>query len=224
MKKELSKVLMGTILILTPIAGWAGKPAETGPHARVSVRVYDQAGLESKTLEKAKKTAERPFRLAGVEIDWVHCSVDGTETKAVCTSLLGPNEISLRIVSRSPAERKATGHSTGGRATRLSRVGGAGLIALFFDRLDTIAREVRMSRAVVLGQAMTHEIGHLLLPKYSHSRRGIMRAKLGRDDWQRASQGTLLFSKKQAKQIFSGVWGRQERMELAETAQVAANN
>jgi hypothetical protein len=71
---------------------------------------------------------------------------------------------------------------------------------------------------------MTHEIGHLLLPKYSHSRRGIMRAKLGRDDWQRAAKGTLLFNKQQVKQIFSGVRERQEQLALAKAGQVAAND
>jgi hypothetical protein len=60
---------------------------------------------------------------------------------------------------------------------------------------------VRSFDATWLGYIMAHELGHILLGPNAHALVGIMRGTLLRDDWEKAAQGTLSFTRSQAKQI-----------------------
>ena len=53
----------------------------------------------------------------------------------------------------------------------------------------------------VLGHAIAHEIGHILLGSNSHGPRGLMKAKWGSEDIKRAGKGDLLFTPEQAQVI-----------------------
>jgi len=56
-------------------------------------------------------------------------------------------------------------------------------------------------KAQILGHAIAHEIGHLLLSMASHSRRGIMQASWGRDSMKDMALGTLTFEADEIKRI-----------------------
>jgi hypothetical protein len=49
---------------------------------------------------------------------------------------------------------------------------------IFTHRVTEIGVQYGRDFAWVLGQVLAHEVGHLVLPTYSHSSRGIMRAGL----------------------------------------------
>jgi len=51
---------------------------------------------------------------------------------------------------------------------------------------------------ILLGHAMAHELGHLLLQSMEHSRTGIMRSRWGKEELLRAESGRLLFTAEQA--------------------------
>jgi hypothetical protein len=58
-------------------------------------------------------------------------------------------------------------------------------------------------RGKYLGHFMAHGLGHSLLPQYSHSSTGLMRARWNRDDLERAQHGQLGFTPEQANLIRS---------------------
>jgi hypothetical protein len=59
---------------------------------------------------------------------------------------------------------------------------------------------------VVLGIAIGHEIGHVLLTGLeAHSRNGIMQAKWGKKDFRAAAQRTLGFAPDEARKLRSEV-------------------
>lgn len=201
MTKQVAIAVIGSIFIIGAVTGPAVGSPEESKGAEVTVRLYDQAGIGAKKLERARGIVDRIFRLSGVSIRWVPCATDGSETKQECVQLLGNNEITLRIVSRSLSEQKATGHFTGGRAHRIRNLKGAGFASIFVDRLEKMVAEQKLSLAIVLGHIIAHEVGHILLPQNSHSRRGLMRSRFQWEDWQQANQGRLHFTKGQAKKI-----------------------
>ena len=71
-------------------------------------------------------------------------------------------------------------------------VGEATFATVFIDRVRAVARGAGVSERQLLGRAIAHEIGHLLLNTNTHAATGLMRAtwsvaELRRhrdDDWQ----------------------------------------
>jgi hypothetical protein len=71
---------------------------------------------------------------------------------------------------------------------------------VFYDRLLDAAASHPIDTAVVLGQVMAHELGHLLLPPGPHSRFGLMR---GNFEFAAARPGR--FSENEARSLRSAV-------------------
>jgi hypothetical protein len=71
-------------------------------------------------------------------------------------------------------------------------------------------------KSVVLGDAMAHELGHLLLGVSSHAPRGVMKAEWHSEELEQAAQGTLIFHGKSA-----AVWRRTFEVDSRIAPQVA---
>ncbi len=76
------------------------------------------------------------------------------------------------------------------------------LAYVFYHRIRdfVVTHTIPEQEALLLGLAIAHEVGHLLLPDNSHSRRGIMRARWDRQDL-RFAAADLVFTAQQAKSI-----------------------
>ena len=61
---------------------------------------------------------------------------------------------------------------------------------------------------MILGHAITHEIGHLLLAVEGHSDDGIMKAEWHREELEQATNGTLVFDAVQRNRITQTVKAR----------------
>ena len=72
---------------------------------------------------------------------------------------------------------------------------------VFYNRVEQRTEVERISLEQVLGHAMAHELGHLLLGSNSHSSTGIMSGKWRADELKRAAKGDLLFTAQQARII-----------------------
>ncbi|MCU1238235.1 MAG: hypothetical protein JWP63_6202, partial [Candidatus Solibacter sp.] len=64
-----------------------------------------------------------------------------------------------------------------------------------------IAREMDAEIALVLGTALAHEIGHVLLNSAAHSLSGVMSARMRPQEIAAASRGELRFTPAQAAAI-----------------------
>src|SRR5690606_4203205 len=72
---------------------------------------------------------------------------------------------------------------------------------IYVDRIGAIADGRKYRQPVVLGAIIAHELGHLLLGIGSHSKVGLMSLPWGPKALTAADQGTLSFSKKEARQL-----------------------
>jgi hypothetical protein len=153
------------------------------------VRIYDNAGILASELASALRTTHDIMRRADLIVDWVQCRArrDGL-VPAVCDQPLSSSDVVVRLIEGSDketGERRALGYSL------FDSNGISGFATVYVDRVDWLARRAQYPRAPLLGRAIAHEIGHLLLRSNAHTEGGLMRevwtaeqvVRNRREDW-----------------------------------------
>jgi hypothetical protein len=166
----------------------------------ITMRVVNDARVPGWILGKAEKDAEYILQQAGVEVAWQHCPprsvLDGPLNP--CHRNFSPTEFWLRIVSQKPP---ALGDDTLGFAIHEPVAGaGGGYAYVSYLMVETLTKTAGTSESQILGAAIAHEIGHLLLGA-AHSQTGIMCVRWRRAHFEMMSIGRLLFTPEQAIQI-----------------------
>ena len=192
-------------------------PGEWG--LRITLHVYNYANVTEKTWLEAQKQATAIFRKAGVETVWRQVPLppeNRTPVKQVRPPSFNASPLHLRIylIPRSRAKRMGlTKDSVFGLSPRMPDGRGGRLAYVFYHRVRefVVKRTLLEQGALILGLAIAHEIGHLLLPHNSHSRSGIMRARWDRQDLRLATLGDLFFTAQQAESIRAEVIRRQQK-------------
>jgi hypothetical protein len=171
----------------------------------VVVVVDDRAEVPGGILDLAAKEAARIYRHADVKLEWR--AMSDPRSAALSNGLVtSPGDFTVRVIVQPglPATVGAPSPSVLGAAPPLS-LECVGVVYLYFDRVIETARAQRVTPSLVLGAAVAHEIGHLLLRRGGHSAEGLMRASWKTADWQRAALGLLLFSPHEGKTIRSAL-------------------
>ena len=117
---------------------------------------------------------------AGLEAVWREC-LEG------CADALGPGEVLVRIVA---APETIVAESLGSALIDLQQRAGT-LATVYADRINVLASRTGVNAATLLGRAIAHEIGHLLLGTARHSSAGLMRARWSDRELERPSRGRL---------------------------------
>jgi hypothetical protein len=180
--------------------------SETSPAVTIHVRNY--AGVAPRTLAEAEEVAAGIFRNAGVETRWVD------DVLIAETVLVNPAnhpadslaDIQLSILPQEMSDRLGFPKNVMGLVpgtdaqvayvfeSKVNTLFNSALNALCHGRLDR-----QVSRSVILGHAIAHELGHLLLDLKGHTTQGIMRAEWGLKDLWDAAHRFLLFTPQQAE-------------------------
>ena len=174
--------------------------ATPSPEAVVAVRTYNYAALPIGQLAEAKSEARHIFRTAGISVEWIDCRVPGGDEGAACTEpLLAGRDLMLRLVDRTPAEGErivALGESMLDRERR-----GGVLMTIDVSPARSVAARAFTSISTLLGRAVAHEIGHLLLGSAEHPRLGLMRALWSHDELRGIKPAHWGFSAREAAQM-----------------------
>ncbi|MEW5978375.1 MAG: hypothetical protein AB1898_21470 [Acidobacteriota bacterium] len=188
---------MMLILVLTGRNGAGKAPFNNSPEPLfLKVLVFHYAPACSiRTRDAAQEIAGRIFHRAGIAVRWVNCSLskEGSFASAECMPPLEPSAIVLRLVPTSPATQDRFGRQTLGVAAQ-PQSGTPASASVLYDRAERVAKDWLAPIEVVLGQAMAHEMGHLLLGAGAHSASGLMKAYPNQKDLAGAAGGNLLFS------------------------------
>ena len=168
--------------------GVAG-PARADEGHRVRVRVYNMAGLDATTKALALNTAAGALASASVNIQWESCGAGST-----CRAPLS-GELVVRIV------RTGNGGPALGDALVDMVSGSAVFATIYFQQVHLLARSAGADAARVLGYAVAHELGHLLLASHDHSEAGLMRATWAERDLRQARDEDWRFSPRDAAAI-----------------------
>jgi len=184
-----SQFWIAALILLAALDAWA----QAGQQPSVEIYVYNQAGVPTRVLSQAEQNATRIFRASGIRTTWVECST--AEVAATdCNGLPQPGDVVLQIMHEA---RKLKGDVFG--AAFLGQDGSGQYTNVFYDRVNQLNRDWKVSLVDVLGHVMAHEVGHLLLGLNSHSVSGIMRGFWDSGELKAIDRGRLLFSSGQSK-------------------------
>jgi hypothetical protein len=186
------------------ISGKTGR--EIAPERTLSIHLYDQAQVPAGTLHLATVEATRLFRAAGIQVIWQQPPAEPPEDRGIDMRSIAsrqPDErryFVVRIMRRIPA---TVFPGALGFALPLARTGAH--VSIFYDRVEALTRSVSAALYVILGHAMAHEIGHILLRSSEHAGGGLMQARWNQASWSLASAGLLTFRPEEAKRMGEGL-------------------
>ena len=163
----------------------------------VTVALFNDARVPQNALAGAQKTASYIFSKSGIDIHWMLCGREdeSPEERSACSQPEFPAHLEVHIVSGCP--RLPT--SVFG-ISYLSPEGIGSQADVFYTRIAAF-RQSPAELPTMLGYAMAHELGHLLLGTNSHSPTGLMRADWRTKDLTGMAQGGLVFNQEQAQRM-----------------------
>jgi len=175
-------------------------PAETiiaseTPGFTVTIHVYNYAGVPEKTLAKAKHESGRIFRNSGLTVLWQDHALSAADRRHPhhSTDSWDGTHFVLRLLTQS---REGSSMNAMGEALSLVEIAN-----VFMNRVTEQAAIGELSVSRMLGHAIAHEIGHLLLGNNSHFPGGIMAAPWTKQDLWHMSKGGLLFTPQEVTRI-----------------------
>ena len=191
------------VLLLICFHSWPAQKPEPGPNSltgaaselRVMVKVYNGINLSSGELSRAEREAAKIFQFAGIQLTWTAGVLgpdvnDNTPSETWNTAFL-----QLRIWTRAMVGKKPLGSETLGLCISLEN-GDALVLA---DAIRKRAAFGTTDPTDLLGLAMAHELGHLLLRSARHSVTGIMRARWSERQLRDDDRGYLRFTPREAE-------------------------
>jgi len=195
-------------------------PVSLEPGLKIALRVYNYAHIPPALLSHAEEEATTIFRQAGVEAAWVDCPLSGAELDRfpACQQPMGGADFALRILSAAMTERAPAGGEALGFALPCPEDLTGCYADVFYQRITDWASGAEISTYQLLGHAMAHEVGHLLLGPNSHSRDGIMRPQWNPDDLRVIARASLRFTPEQTERLRAACLGRIQRAGIAASA------
>lgn len=177
--------------------GWQA----VGLAATIIIRSYNNFGVPPADLAAAREHAQAILQEAGVNIVWTDCWVgEGrkADEPARCQEPVG-GDIVLRLQKTSRTESSrfvSMGFSLVGTPDAAPF-----LATIFVDRAESVARSAGVDGRRVLGLAIAHEIGHVLLNSNSHASNGLMRADWSQHELRRKDTAAWTFAGADAARV-----------------------
>ena len=178
-----------TVLVLVSLIG---TPSTT--HGAVTawtsvvVRVYDANGVLAGTNRVALDQARKALEAASIDVIWRMCP-----SSPSCDAPMAPGELAIRIV-RAPVPLHRTPTLPLGDALIDTRTGTGVLATVYIDRIVRLAANAGVDCRALLGRAIAHELGHLLLATTTHGPVGLMRAYWSQEEVRRGQPRDWTFA------------------------------
>lgn len=147
----------------------------------ITAALYDYVG-EDTALAIAQRIASDVFHAAGVRLDWVN----------PCVEPVVPT-VYVNVLPDAMAKYASVSDLAIGSALVSSH-----RAYVFFDRVSARALERRVHPNKLLGFAIAHELGHIMLPDRAHAAEGIMTDHL---DFELVRMKALAFTRQQGRQL-----------------------
>lgn len=166
--------------------------AGTASQARAAVRVRlsDMAQVSPRVRDTAINVATQALSSA-VQVSWRDRA--GADARH-------PGELIIRLLRSSESTPRPMRFALGEAVIDVST--GVGVFAtIHVDRVEKMVERSKSDAAALLGRAIAHELGHLLLGTNDHSESGLMRANWTPEDIRRNRGEDWLLTKENVEAI-----------------------
>jgi hypothetical protein len=180
---------------------WAGSRASEGRQSpALTVRLYNNAGVSAGDLAAAVLEATAILQAADVRVTWHDCSSGAVERGGAPTSCSKP-VVASELVVRLVAAHAPLGRGFVCMGSSLVNVesGEPSFATVYVDVVQATARGAGIDMRLLLGRAMAHEVGHLLLNTSRHADAGLMRARWSRRELQHHAAADWRFQREEAE-------------------------
>jgi hypothetical protein len=162
--RHLLLVLAGSVI--------ASGNADSASPVRIEViaRIYNTARVAPLITDVALATATRLMKAGAIGVAWRDCDVPNA-----CATVPA-REFVIRLVRSRETTTDGSPFVLGEASIDVSQRAGV-LATVYVDRVERMAELSEADSAWLLGRAIAHELGHLLLATNSHSPTGLMRAQ-----------------------------------------------
>lgn len=169
--------------------------AEAAPlHIGVAARIYNTARVPSDLAAAARTVATQTLAAARIDVAWRNCDT------GECSQVPSRGELVIRLVRAGDVIGTPAALVLG--EASIDTAAGAGVLAtIYVDRVSLMAELSETAVASLLGRAIAHELGHLLLATNQHSSTGLMRARWSPLDLQRNHRVDWVLSRNDAAAI-----------------------
>ena len=179
---------------------------------RITVHVYNYVQVPRTVIAGAQTEAASVLSSAGLEAIWLDCTKHGDSSSPDPAGSMRSGNLNfvMNIVNRLEesypwVHRAALGFSV---IPADGEFGSTSYVSL--PRVRALAAPGHVSEAKLLGLAMAHELGHLLLGTADHSYRGIMRAFWPARYFENFDASEFLFTNNQVKRLRASVFAREK--------------
>jgi hypothetical protein len=179
--------------------------------AMVMIRTYNYMPVPADDIARARATVDRTFQEAGISLQWVDCAVASSSVdRPECAQPVREGrDFVLRLVSSPVASNHPSSRIVAMGSSLINHDSRAGALTTVDPALVLkIARGSGVDFATLLGRAIAHEIGHLLLGHSQHSRDGLMRAIWSQDEIRGIHNAGWQFSAAEAALMRQGLAAR----------------
>ncbi len=173
----------------------------------LDVTIIDYAGVPPKVMAVASEVILDIYRKAGSRVELTVQTAEWRPNESIKLSDV-PGDIVLRICSREMGQRLTRKSSVLGYVQPTGEGELARVASVFYGRVEQLQEATGDLTSLVLGAALAHELGHLLLGKGQHSPMGIMRCPWDSDDLRALKRGQLVFHQRHAKLVGNGIKAR----------------
>jgi hypothetical protein len=198
-KQRLAKLSFLTVLGLVGIMDVARPEVvlagESDPGPTITVQIFNYSQASPAILAGAEREAGRILGRAGLQAVWLECPVGPSKpgSQTPCQKAPEATDLMLRVLA-SPSQNKFQDTVFGFTVHPV-------LASVYYEYAARRAKsdDADFEAPIILGCAIAHELGHLLLGTNSHSDAGIMQPRWESNQFRQLIIGNLVFTTEQSK-------------------------
>jgi len=207
--QRLAQVSFGALVSLVGTIGLAfpGRafPDENDASPTITIQTYNYSQASPTVLVEAEREAGRILMEAGLRAIWLECPVglSSPSPKGLCKNASEATDLRLRVLD-APVANKFQDTVFGFTVHPV-------LASVYYEYAARRAKsdDAEFEAPIILGCAIAHEVGHLLLGTNSHSDVGIMQPRWEPNQFRQLMIGNLAFTPEQSKLMRAAARTRQ---------------